>query len=231
MYPKEFSVVLGIGLILICVYLLMTGRLGPGHFALSILASGGFVALLHNLEAIESLTYKHPSGGEAVVQMQRIREDVYAKAEQIKKTVEQTAALLAWNVSHMNRFTGPAFQDAMLDRRDEIDKHLAEVGTSEVRREEILRTITQTVDRDMRRHIANAAHSAANKRGWEQPKLKSLAADIQTRLDRPDRLEALTDTEAHLKTLDIWTEEIAEHVAHYRRLLETRRLPQQPKPE
>ena len=39
MYPKEFSAILAIGLVLICAYLLTTGKLGPWQFGFALLVS------------------------------------------------------------------------------------------------------------------------------------------------------------------------------------------------
>jgi hypothetical protein len=152
-YPKDFSPILALGLVLICVYLLMTGRLTGGQLWPSLLVCLLIVVTVHNLDVIDNLAVKGPGGTEAVVQMQRLRDDVYAKVEELRKLAIGVAKFTAASIVSENRFAGEDHQDRMLRRRDELETFLAHAGVSEAERQDLTRPITLMVDWDMRRAI------------------------------------------------------------------------------
>ena len=76
---------------LICVYLLITGRLGGWQFGFALVASMFIVIGIHNLDLIQNITVKAPGGTEAVMQIRQLRDEVYAIVDELKKVAAGVA--------------------------------------------------------------------------------------------------------------------------------------------
>ena len=230
MYPKEFSPVLALGLILICVYLLMTGRLTGGQFWPALIVSLVMVAVIHNLDVIDNLTVKTPGGTEAVVQMQRLRAEIYAKVEELQQVAIGVATFTAASIVSENRFVSEDDQENMLRRRDDLEKFLAEAGVADQRRREIIEPITRMADWDMRHAIIINAVAAWRVPAGSDPNRPAardqLQRSVEQVLQQPDRLKGLAKAEDLVRHLfDESNPILIRSIENYRRMLTSGRLP------
>ena len=129
MYPKEFSAVLAIGLVLICVYLLMTGKLSGWQFGFALLASSFVVVGIHKIDEIRLFSVEG-GGAKAVMEMRELRDDVYAKVDELKKIAAGIAKFTVEGIVRANRWTDHTRQEQALRQRDELEVFLRETGSA-----------------------------------------------------------------------------------------------------
>jgi len=230
MYPKEFSAIFAIGLVLICSYLLTTGKLGPVQFGFALFASAFMVAVLHNIDAIGRLSVKG-GGVDAVMEIRELREEVYAKVDELKKMAAGIGTFTVESIVREGRFVGEDHEDRMLSRRDDLDRFLRDAGLSDVQRAETIDKITRWVDFDLRSKIVrNATAYWRVPEGTEptetQQERDKFIAQVRRALEQPDRLKGLAEAEKLVRHLYLERNpEPKRSVETYRRILTAGRIP------
>jgi hypothetical protein len=229
MYPKEFSAVFAIGLVLICVYLLLTGKLGGWQFGFALFASAFVVIGVHNIDEIRTFTVKG-GGAEAIMEIRELRNEVFAKVDELKKVAAGIATFTVESIVLENRWTDQTRQEQALRRRDKLATFLRDTGLSEPQIAETISPITRITDWDMRRAIVVDAVAA-----WRVPKggdpndtrpREEFQRELERILQQPDRLEALSEVEPKIKHLyDPANPQLISAIAAYRAMLMDGRLP------
>lgn len=196
-YPKEFSVILFLFLVVVAAYFVSIGRLGGLGFGGTIVTAAVAVGLIHNLDTLTRLGWK--SGGvEATMEVARqLRQDVFAKAVQVQRLAEQMGAMSAWAVANTNRFVGPDFQQELLRRRDELRAMLSELDVPPERHREIVMPITRAVANDYRGAVMREARNAVvQAMAATEEQRNVVVQQIVGALDQPDQRKALDDVKA-----------------------------------
>lgn len=137
MFPKEFSIVLLLVLFLIWIYLFFIGRIDPKWLAGFLLISLFMSVVLYNIDNIKNISASKDAG--LLVEMKEIRDDIYAKSEEVKAMGEQVAEVAAFTIAGQGRFT--ASEDhlfRLVDSRNRLAKMLVSIGTDQ---EEIIRIL------------------------------------------------------------------------------------------
>jgi hypothetical protein len=229
MYPKDFSPVMAIGLVLICVYLLTTAKLTGWQFGFALIASLFVVIGLHNIDGIGKLSVKG-GGVDAVVEMRELRDEVYAKVDELKKVAAGIGTFIVESIVSENRYVDEDHAERMLRRRDDLDQFLRDAGISEPQRAQTIAPITRWADWDLRRKIVSNARAY-----WRLPKGSDpndpgerdrFADQVRHALEQPDRLKGVAEAEALVRHLyDDGNPTLKSSVETYRRLLTTGRIP------
>ena len=136
-YPKEFSVVLFLLLVALCAYLLCVGKLSGATFVSSIFVCAFAVAIMHNLDLLQKLSLKK-GDLEASAEFERIRSDIYAKADEVQRMTESVAGMIAETVATSNRFGGSGDPDPigqLVRYRDNLRETLIRAKTSQSRQD------------------------------------------------------------------------------------------------
>ena len=145
---KEFSVPLALLLIAILVYLLIIGKLNGWTFAGSFIGVGILVAViavvLPRTEDVSEVGGK-VGGQEILIKMERVRQDIYAKAEVVQQLTEHVAEVSAFNLTHLGRWSPPNLDELLLKERDRLIEMLRHTGIPEKRIQEITSKVTDMV--------------------------------------------------------------------------------------
>jgi SOS response regulatory protein OraA/RecX len=88
--------------------------------------------------------------------MNRLREDVFAKVEYVRKLGEEMARFAAHTVATSGRFVGDDHQERMLDERERIRSMMKSLGIEDSRIAEVLDQIDRTVAIDMKEKVVAA---------------------------------------------------------------------------
>jgi hypothetical protein len=229
MYPKDFSAVLAIGLILICAYLLITAKLSGWQFGFALFASAFIVIGLHNIDNIGKLSVKG-GGVDAVMEVRELRNEVFAKVDELKKIAAGIGTFTVASIVGEGRFVGSDHQDRMLDRRDQLDAFLKDAGIDDEQRSRTISPITRMVDFDYRRRIViNAVAKWRLPPGAnpvEPPEREKFERDVEKALQQSDRIKGLQEAESLIRHLyDPANPILIESVDRYRKALTTGRLP------
>lgn len=83
MYPKDFSIILGILLVAIWIYLLLIQKINQWGLIGLVAATAILVGILFNIENIGSIGVKTKET-EYLVKIKEIRDEVYAKAQTVQ---------------------------------------------------------------------------------------------------------------------------------------------------
>jgi hypothetical protein len=88
-------------------------------------------------------------------EVQRMRDDVFAKAEAVKRLAEKTAELTVYNVRSAGRLAPefPEYVRRMLSARDEVVTMLRDVGSDTERIENIVEPVNQTALSDIKGEV------------------------------------------------------------------------------
>jgi hypothetical protein len=156
---REFSVPLALLLITVLVYLLIIGKLSGWTFASSLVGVALLVAVvavvLPRSEEVSELGGK-VAGQEILVKMEKVRADIYVKAEVIQRLTEHLAEISAFNLTHLGRFSPKNLDELLLKERDRLVDMLKRAGIQDNRVIEITYKITDVVIGDLARDVWRA---------------------------------------------------------------------------
>ncbi len=86
-------------------------------------------------------------------ELEKVRDDIYAKAETVKRLGEEVAELTAFNVTRVGRFASRDLNERMLDARDKVKRMLVEIDSDPTKIKEITSKIEETVLDDLKNDI------------------------------------------------------------------------------
>ena len=95
-----FSLLVAIG-----VHFTAKGLFGAAGFCGVIGTAAFAVAIIQNIDTFTNLGLK-AAGVDVSVEVARVRDEIFAKAEEVQQLTEQSAAISAWVVSTANRLVG-----------------------------------------------------------------------------------------------------------------------------
>jgi len=137
MFPKEFSIVLFLGLVIIGIYLLMVGKLNQyalsGFILVSFFIAVGFYHI-ENISKIKAVS-KYI---EILVDIEKVQKDIYAKSEEVKNMGEQIAEVGAFTIANQGRWVSDDHLVKMIENRNKIADMLRRIGTNDKDIERIL---------------------------------------------------------------------------------------------
>jgi hypothetical protein len=226
-YPKEFSVILLILLVGICSYLLILGKLSGRSFVFSLFVCAAIVAIMHNLDVLQRVAFKG-AGMEGSVELQQIRSDVYAKADEVHRLGEQVAGMIAESVATSNRFGGSGDPDPVgqeVRYRDNLNQTLKEMGTTKERREEILAPFAKWVPFDLRSAILQTALDLQRQKSRTGTQMNEFSARLKTVLEGQPPIEALDRAVRLLHDAGLDSPKLEQDINRYRTFLKDDRLP------
>jgi hypothetical protein len=137
-------------------YLLFAERLKAAGASGFVIASAIFLLIVLNVDVISSFA---ASWGEYVqirVDINRLKEDVFAKVEYVRRLGEEVARFASHNVATANRFVGEDHQVQMLQERERIRALMTSLGSDERKIAETLSEIDRTILSDLKGRVVAA---------------------------------------------------------------------------
>lgn len=151
---KEFLVMLSsFFLLATAAYLLFAGRINAFGASAMILATGIFSLFIWNFDTISSVVGSFGEQAKFRVEMNRIKEDVFAKADSVKHLGEEVARFAAHTVATRSRLVGDDHQENMLREREQIRALLVSIGSDANKITSTLSEIDQMVTFDLKRAV------------------------------------------------------------------------------
>jgi len=149
-----FWVFLGSFMILaMTAYLLYAGKITAGGGLLLIVAAAIFSILVLNADTISSLVVSWGDKGGIHAEMNRIREDVYAKADVVRNLGEEMARFAAQTVAGSNRLADSEHTEEMLEERERIRGFMQTLGSVEDKIADTLEEINRMVVFDLKNDV------------------------------------------------------------------------------
>ena len=151
----------------------------------------------------------------------RVRDEIFAKAEEVQQLAEQSAAISAWVVSTANRLVGESFQEQLLQRRDELLAMLIDLDVAPERRIAIVMPITRAVANDYRMNIlSEARHAVVDAISGTKQQVDAIIREVVAPLENPDQQTGLLELRRHAEQHNLKLEGFHSAVDRYDRLLE-----------
>ena len=187
-----FTIVIFSVLVAIGTYFVAKGRFAAG-FCSVIVSAAVTVAIIQNIDTFTNLGLK-TAAVDVSVEVARVRDEIFAKAEEVQQLAEQSAAISAWVVSTANRLGGESFQEQLLQRRDELLAMLVDLDVAPERRIAIVMPITRAVANDYLRNIRSKARPAVVDAisGTEQ-QVDAIIREVVAPLENPDQQAGLLE--------------------------------------
>jgi len=223
MYPKDFSVVLFLLLVGICAYLLCVGRLSGRLFVTSLIVAAVAVVLLQNSDVLQRFSLKG-QGMEATAEFERIRQDVYAKADAVRQMTEAVAGLMAEEVATAGRFGGRVEPDPvahLIQSRDQLHRTLANAGTPEDHIKQLLAPFAQWIPFDLRNALISSVQTAAQQKGWKPQQLNDFSTELSSLLNKEPHEASLSAAEHKIREASLTSPDINLDIERYRTFLST----------
>jgi len=210
MIMKEFSIVFGILLIAIWIYLLLLGRISQLGLVALLGATVFAMAVMYNIDNVMRIGMR-TGDTEALVEMREIRDEVYAKAESVRSMGEEIAEVVAYSASRLGRLVGSVeeFDRELLEGRDRLSEMLKNLGSSPSRIEKIISQIEEVVALD----LANAIV------GEIAQKIKRQEILDKTRqlLMESNSEEIESEVRSYLEDEGVWDDKLSIKVASFAR--------------
>ena len=179
-------------MVAIGAYFVVKGLFGAAGFCGVIVTAAIAVAIVHNIDTFTSLGLKTGTV-DASVEVARVRDEIFAKAEEVQQLAEQSAAISAWVVSTANRLVGESFQEQLLQRRDELLAMLIDLDVAPERRIAIVMPITRAVANDYRMNIlSEARHAVVDAISGTKQQVDAIIREIVAPLENPESTDRIT---------------------------------------
>lgn len=157
MHFKEFLIVIWASTLLgMTGYLLFAEKLAAWGASLVILSGAFFLLLVLNVDVISSFAASWGEQAQIRVEMNRLREDVFAKVEFVRKLGEEMARFAAHTVSTAGRYVGDDHQEQMLRERERIRSMMKSLGSEDAKIAEVLDQIDNAVANDLKAKVVGA---------------------------------------------------------------------------
>ena len=210
-----FSLMVAIG-----AYFVAKGLFGAVGFCGVIVTAAIAVAIVHNIDRLTSLGLKTGTV-DVSVEVARVRDEIFAKAEEVQQLAEQSAAISAWVVSIANRLVGESFQEQLLQRRDELLAMLIDLDVAPERRNAIVMPITRAVANDYRMNIlSEARHAVVDAISGTKQQVDAIIREIVAPLENPDQQTGLLELRRHAEQHNLKLEGFHSAVDRYDQFLE-----------
>ncbi len=142
-----------------------------------------------------------------LVRMQEIREEIFAKADEVRAMAASVGKMAAFSIGQVGRLPPENLQAVLLKQRDELEQMLKEAKVAEERVREITSPITETVLNDLAGNAARAAWQST-RQGSEH----EVVADLNKRLKESNPGQALSTLRPHLERIGAWNDAVRSHI-------------------
>ena len=217
---RQFAVPLALLLIALLVYLLIIGKLSGGAFAGSLVGVTVLVAVvavvLPRSEDVSEVGGK-VAGQEILFKMEKVRDEVYAKAAELRRLTERIGEISAFNLSHLFRFAPKNPEAVLLEERDRLAQMLREAGIDGSRVHQITAPVTETIAKDLARHIwGSVPKTIFHEKGKAHGKdLKAVGTKIIDDLMSSPVGEARNSVRPYIDELGGWTTDDEERINEF----------------
>ena len=214
MIMKEFSIVFGILLIAIWIYLLLLGRISQLGLVALLGATVIAMAVMYNIDNVMRIGMR-TGDTEALVEMREIRDEVYAKAESVRSMGEEIAEVVAYSASRLGRLVGSVeeFDRELLEGRDRLSEMLKNLGSSPTRIEKIISQIEEVVALD----LANAIVGEIA----QNIKRQEILDKTRQLLMESNSEEIESEVRSYLEDEGVWDDKLGIKVASFARFRRT----------
>lgn len=226
---REFSIPLALLLIALMVYLLIAGRLSQWGFAGALLGVAAILVvvgvILPRYEDVSEVAAK-TQWGEMSVKMERIRDEVYAKAESVREMAEVAAEATVFSMARVGRFGSETLDAELLAARERLKGMLKKIGTSNVRADEITTPLTNAITHDLATEVFDAVQKAIRERKEAPPiDMAGLGTEVVRRLKNSEPGQAESAVRPYLESVKAWSPEVQTRIAAFEGFRKTGRLP------
>jgi hypothetical protein len=153
---KEFAVPFVLVTLPIWTYLLVAKHIGVVGLSGLLLASTLAGVLMYNAEKLTDFTARWKD----FEFIAKVRDEVFAKAEEVRRMGEDIAAAISYALTGMGRFA-PDDLDAQLgSQREHLMEMLRKIGTDTKRVDEVIQPLTKTISNDLAGEVVGAAVKA-----------------------------------------------------------------------
>ena len=219
--PKDISVVLFIVLVAVCAYLVFAGKLSGGKFVAGLFPIALVVLVIHNLDVVHRFEFR----GASIEFIERTRNEVFAKAEQMRFLTEQTAELITEASTTSNRFGGVEDNPSQeLRTRNKLRQTLEKGGTPEARIKEILAPFAKWILFDLRYAILQSVQDLLTQKG-KAGQINEFYAKTKALLEGSEPLQGLDRAVRMLHDAGLSSPRLEEDINRYRMFLTQDRIP------
>lgn len=186
--PAVIALIVGFTGLTLFTFLLREGRLSAGTYTWLILTTALAALAVYGFDRLRILDLR--SARLVLDEVRSVREDVYAKADTVRRLGEEVAELVGFSIRRVGRWVGDDHSSQLIQAREQIAELLAHLDASEERTAEIIDPINDTIAFDLRNEVRGAIEREIyeyNQRGQQPP------------IDKEDVLRATTP---HLKAYD-----------------------------
>ena len=177
------------------------------------------VAIIQNIDTFTNLGLK-TAGVDVSVEVARVRDEIFAKAEKVQQLTEQSAAISAWVVSTANRLVGESFQEQLLQRRDELLAMLVDLDVAPERQIAIVMPITRAVANDYRRNVlSEARHAVVDASNGTEQQVDAIIRGVEALLENPDQQTGLLELRRYAEQHNLKLQGFHSAVDRYDRFL------------
>ena len=207
-------------LVAIGTHFIAKGRYVAAGFCSVIVSAAVTVTILQNIDTFTSLVFTTgPLSVEAVREVARVRDEIFAKAEEVQQLAEQSAAISAWVVSTANRLVGESFQEQLLQRRDELLAMLVDLDVAQERQIAIVMPITRAVANDYRRNVlSEARHAVVDAISGTEQQVDAIR-EVEALLENPDQQTGLLELRRYAEQHNLKLQGFHSAVDRYDRFL------------
>jgi len=224
MYMKEILIVLFIVfLIVINLYFLYIGKITAIGFSGILITIAISAVILYNINQVGRII---TASGD-IIEIRKIKADLYAKAEVVKTMGEEMGSIAAFNIAHLCRLAPDNLQELMIEKRDKLIKMLDNLGSEKEEVGEIVKTINNMVIFDLQRAVISEVekNSYEIKQSGKEVNREEIKEEIEAmfnnyNLDGSSK-EKITE---YLKKSSCYTNKISMLLDEYEIFLITKRL-------
>lgn len=224
---KQFIVILYPLVLAIWIYLLLLQKINGWELTALVLVSTVATAILYNLDNITSIVAR-PQEGEFRVEMRELKEDIYAKANEVQKMGEEVADIVAFNISHVGRLAPENLDGLLVEHRDKLVVMLKKIKSSQQRIEEITEQINKMVLYDLANHAIETVNEIVSKKDPQRVRLDRAKIIEETRQYFKSYELGVTRNKVteYLKDIDCYSTEIENKLDQYEYFLTNKKLKQ-----
>lgn len=226
MFLKEILIILYcIITVVMSFYFLYMQKINAVGFSIILVAIGVSAILLYNIDQVDKITTKQGD----IIEIKKIKADIYAKAEVVKNIGEELASLAsieAFNVAHLCRFAPDNLTELMLDKRDKLITLLNSLGSNKEKISEITKIIDDMVISDLQHKVISKVEEYSYK--VLQGGIKINRDEIREKVNESFKDYKIgaskKEIEDYFKSVACYTEEISILLDNYEKFLKTKNI-------
>lgn len=202
------------------VYLLIDKRINGWMLSALLFASTLASALIYNFDYLETISLDLKNQ-KFLVELKRMRDDVFAKAETIKKMGEEIAKVHVFSVTSIGRWPPRDLDHKMLQAKGRIETFLQEIESSK----EQIREITQPIDDMVVNDICNdCVELSRHTSGASKGNVVEISRDLRERIRKHLKDGTLAEYVSYLKAGDLYSDEIGKCIEKLKHFVATGEL-------